>query len=396
MPAPAVTLLAGVPTSNPWLYRRVPFPVGDPVVFVEFGAGASAETVLILRDIEMDRAKAARIATHVHSPTEFTPSGGLSGDRETATAQATAEMLVRRGVSEVRTDRSLPMIFAHFLALRGVAVRCEPDLGVLERRSKSPREIEALRAAQKIAEQCVRWTCERIASAQAGAGGALMLEAEPLTSERVRSELNIWLLREGAEPCSDAIIACGAQGGDCHERGSGQLFTAQPIIVDIWPRDPRSRYFGDCTRTVVHGPIDRADPLLVEMHGAVAHAKREAIAATRAGATGEAVHAATTAAFRARGFAMGLPPHGATGKASATCAHGTGHGVGLDVHEPPLLAEAGPPLIAGDCVTIEPGLYSHAVGGVRIEDMLIVRAPGPGPGDGAENLNSIPEGLTWA
>lgn len=383
-------ILAGVPTANPWLFRRVPFPVGDPVVLIEVGAGPTRESFLILREIEMDRAKRAGLATHVHSPKDFEPRGGLSGDREAATAQAAAELLARKGVREVRTDRSLPMIFAHALGERGIAVRCEPEMGVLERRAKSEREVEALRAAQRIAERCVRWTCERIASASAGRDGVLMMDGSPLTSERVRAALNVWLLGEGAEPCTDAIIACGAQGGDCHERGSGALVTAQPIIVDIWPRDPRSRYYGDCTRTVVHGPLDRADPTLVEMHAAVAEAKRAAIGATRAGATGETVHSATCAAFGARAFGTGLPPRGARGKASATFAHGTGHGVGLDVHEPPLLDKGGPPLVVGDCVTIEPGLYSHALGGVRIEDMVIVR-------EGAcENLNTIAEGLTWA
>ncbi len=389
--AHSAVILAGVPTSNPWLFRRVPFAVGDPVAFVELGDNGSRETTLILREIEADRAIGARVATHVRSPKDFEPVGGLSGDRETATAQAAAELLVRRGVHEVWTDRSLPMIFAHTLASRGVTVRCEPEMGVLERRAKTEREVEALRAAQAIAERCVRWTCERIASASAGPGGALALEGEALTSERVRADLNMWLLRAGAEPCTDAIIACGAQGGDCHERGSGPLETAQPIIVDIWPRDPRSRYYGDCTRTVVHGPIERAVPMLVEMHAAVAEAKRAAIGATRVGATGESVHAAACAAFGARGFGAGLPPRGVTGKASATFAHGTGHGVGLDVHEPPLLDRGGPALVAGECVTIEPGLYSHAVGGVRIEDMVIVRGP-----SACENLNTIPEGLTWA
>lgn len=385
-------ILAGVPTANPWLFRRAPFPVGDPTAYIEIGANGSRESFLILRDIEMDRAKQAGVAMHVHSPRDFAPAPPerLSGDRETATAQAAAELLVRKGVREVWTDRSLPMIFAWAIERAGIALRCDPEMGVLERRAKSAREVDALRAAQKIAEECVRWTCERIAAAKAGADGALTLEGEPLTSERMRSMLNVWLLGRGAEPCTDAIIACGTQGGDCHERGSGRLFTAQPVIVDIWPRDPRSRYYGDCTRTVVHGPIERADPVVREMHAAVAGAKRAAIEATLAGVTGEQVHAAASGVFVAKGFGVGAPPKGATGKSSAAYAHGTGHGVGLDVHEPPLLAESGPALITGDCVTIEPGLYSHALGGVRIEDMVIVR------GDGCENLNSISEGLTWA
>jgi Xaa-Pro aminopeptidase len=69
--------------------------------------------------------------------------------------------------------------------------------------------------------------------------------------------------------------------------------------------------------------------------------------------------------------------------------HGTGHGIGLDVHEPPLLDLKGPVLVTGDALTVEPGLYGRAHGGVRVEDMVIVGV------DGATNLNTLFEGLSW-
>jgi Xaa-Pro aminopeptidase len=70
--------------------------------------------------------------------------------------------------------------------------------------------------------------------------------------------------------------------------------------------------------------------------------------------------------------------------------HGTGHGIGLEVHEPPLLDRKGPVLVAGDALTVEPGLYCKAIGGVRVEDMVIVTQ------NGCENLNRLPTGLEWA
>jgi Xaa-Pro aminopeptidase len=70
--------------------------------------------------------------------------------------------------------------------------------------------------------------------------------------------------------------------------------------------------------------------------------------------------------------------------------HGTGHGIGLDVHEPPLIDVGGPELVEGDVLTIEPGLYCKAIGGIRIEDMVAVTK------DGIENFNTLQTGLAWA
>jgi Xaa-Pro aminopeptidase len=124
------------------------------------------------------------------------------------------------------------------------------------------------------------------------------------------------------------------------------------------------------------------------MHAAVVKAKADAIAAVRPGVTGEAVHAATAKAITGAGYAMGLPPADAP-PTHIAMTHGTGHGIGLEVHEPPLLAEKGPALVVGDAITVEPGLYCPAIGGVRVEDMVVVTA------NGCDNLNRLPEGLDW-
>ena len=167
--------------------------------------------------------------------------------------------------------------------------------------------------------------------------------------------------------------------------GRGPCGRGEPVIVDIFPTDGASHYCGDCTRTVVHGEIPEK---LVEMHAAVVEAKAAGIAATRAGATGAEVHAATGAVIVARGYAMVTPDENKEGSGAAMT-HGTGHGIGLEVHEPPLLTPDGIELLAGDVVTIEPGLYEVGFGGVRVEDMVVVTE------SGCENLNRLPEGLDW-
>jgi Xaa-Pro aminopeptidase len=164
------------------------------------------------------------------------------------------------------------------------------------------------------------------------------------------------------------------------------LRTGEPVIIDIFPRNRETLFNGDCTRTVVHGDISQE---LAKMHAAVVAAKAAATGACRAGVTGEAVHDATLQAIKAHGYGVGLPDDD-TPDSYCGITHGTGHGIGLDVHEPPLLDKGGPGLLVGDAITIEPGLYSRSIGGVRVEDIVVVTE------DGCENLNALPEGLDWS
>ncbi len=377
-------VLAGIPAINCTFYWRVRFLVGDPAALIEFPGDGKTESLFILRDIEMERARRHARADQVHCPADFAPEGGLSGDRETATAQAVAECLRRRGVRRAIADRTLPLLFAHEMQKAGIAVECDPEWGVLQRRCKDEQEIQWLQESQQATEAAMQMACETVCRAKARTDGVLLVDGQPLTSERLRAAVDVFLLQRGyTNPTS--IIAGGPPGADCHDLGSGVLRTEQPVIIDIFPRNRTTLYYGDCTRTAVHGQISDE---LRRMHAAVIAAKAAAITACRAGVTGEAVHEATKTAITAQGYAVGLPGPDAP---NAYCAitHGTGHGIGLDVHEPPLLDHGGPELVMGDAVTVEPGLYCKAIGGVRVEDMVIVTR------DGCRNLNRLPEGLAW-
>ena len=386
-PPTRVSVCAGVPAHSMALFHRIRFSVGDPaaLVVVEGLHGATAPMrILILRDIEVDRATKSARADRVFSPADFTPKSGLSGDRETATAQAVAECVRRSGATGVFVDRSTPAIYWHELAAAGVTVACDTEAGVHDRRAKDAEELSALRQCQTDTEAAVRMACELVANATTTSEGVLVRDGKPLTSARLREAIDVFLLRRGYQN-PDSIIAGGSQGSDCHEHGSGELRTCEPVIIDIFPRSKRTLYHGDCTRTVVHGAIN---PELARMHAAVVEAKAAAIAAIRPGVTGEAVHEAAARVIRAAGFGMGIPKSDETWM-QARMTHGTGHGIGLDVHEPPLLAAKGPPLVVGDVVTVEPGLYQPGLGGVRVEDMVVVTS------QGCENFATLPEGMEW-
>lgn len=382
--SPVATLIAGIPTTNRTLYHKIRFAVGDPTVVVAVTRGDATQTTLILRDIEMQRARERANVDQVACPADYRPASGLSGDREIATAQSTAELLSREGVGHVISDRTLPLIYVHELLQRGITIQCNPMLSIMERRAKDEQEISWLAEAQAATEATMCMACELVGRASVGTGGVLMHDGTPLTADRLRAMIDVDLLQRGyANPRS--IVACGPQGADCHDYGTGELLTGHPVIVDIFPMNRETLYNGDCTRTVVHGEISDQ---LNSMHAAVVAAKAAAIAATRAGATGEAVHEATSAVITAHGYQMGLPGDDDPPEYCGMT-HGTGHGIGLDVHEPPLLDAGSGNLVVGDCLTIEPGLYSKAIGGVRVEDMVVVEE------SGCRNLNQLPEGLEW-
>jgi Xaa-Pro aminopeptidase len=395
-------ILGGIPQHNCSIYHRIRFLVGDPVAYLSIPTtDGKKRTVLILRDIEMDRARRVVPVDEIACPADYAPAAGLSGDRETATAQAAAECLRRAGIIQVTGDRSLPLLYVEMLQQAGIQVDCDFDLGILERRRKDEQELAWIREAQQATEAAMEMACRLVARADARRDGVLLHDGAPLTSERVRAAIDHFLLDRGyANP--PAIVAGGPVGADCHDYGAGELRTGEPVIIDIFPRNRTTLYNGDCTRTVVHGDIPDE---VKKMHAAVHAAKKAAIAAARSGITGETIHRATVTALAKHGYfekrpgveplnkstgamstlAVGMP--GAADPASLT--HGTGHGVGLEVHESPLLDYNAPELLDGDVITIEPGLYRPNFGGLRIEDMLVLR-----PG-GSENFNRLPEGLDW-
>ncbi len=410
-------LTAGIPSQSPTLYREIHFLAGDPAALLEFpgdlkitegrptqNASVSEKKappqtrLLILRDIETERARQTALADFVASPSDFDPiqirdesgtswtESHLSGDRETATAQSVAEVLRRYGIERVIADRSLPLLYAEMIQRVGIMVVCDPERGILERRQKADWEIEAVRHSQAVTESVMESTCRWVATAKVVGDGILVQDGEPLTSERVRVWIDHRLLDAGFANPMSSIVAGGRDGGDCHALGSGPLRTGEPVIIDIFPQDKSSLYYGDCTRTVIHGEIA---PIYQKMVEAVREAKRAATETIRPGVTGEAVHRATIATLERFGFGYATPGS-EEAENEIRLTHGTGHGLGLSCHEPPLLDLGGPSLMAGDIVSVEPGLYSKKLGGIRIEDMVLVTD------HGAENLGRpLPETLIW-
>jgi Xaa-Pro aminopeptidase len=147
----------------------------------------------------------------------------------------------------------------------------------------------------------------------------------------------------------------------------------EPIILDIFPRSQKTGYFGDITRTVVRGQAGEA---VRKLYDTVFHGQKIALQKISAGISTSEIHQCVQQFFVQRGYA--------TGKRNGRMEgffHGTGHGLGLEIHESPRMGATSPgALRAGQVVTVEPGLYYPGIGGVRLEDVVLVTP------DGAKNL----------
>jgi Xaa-Pro aminopeptidase len=200
-------------------------------------------------------------------------------------------------------------------------------------------------------------------------GRSLRYRGAVLTSERLKFAIESACLEAGANS-SHTIAAGGDQACDPHDSGSGPLRPHELIVVDIFPRVQATGYHGDMTRTFLRGQASEAQQALV---AAVRAAQKAALRTIRAGVEGRAVHAAAVSRFAA----LGYETKRIRGR-SVGFFHGTGHGLGLEIHEPPRLgATAEGVLPRGAVVTVEPGLYYPGLGGCRIEDVVQVTSAAP-------------------
>ncbi|WP_254278848.1 M24 family metallopeptidase [Haloarcula marina] len=292
---------------------------------------------------------------------------------EEAVSHVLARFLRSYDVDSVAVPPRFPLKTADGLRARGVSVTADTDGVVTEiRATKTEEEIDHVRAAQRANEASMQAAEDLLRSATVADDGTLEHDGEALTSERVKEEIEVTLLRHGCS-LDETIVACGSDAADPHDRGSGPLSAEAAIIVDIFPQDKATKYHADMTRTF---SVGEPSETIREWYDLTERAMDAAFDALEPGATGKAVHDAVCDVYED----AGLPTLRSDDRAETGFIHSTGHGVGLDVHELPRLSPAGGELKPGHVVTVEPGLYDPEVGGVRIEDLVVVTE------DGYENL----------
>jgi Xaa-Pro aminopeptidase len=346
--------------------------VPDPFIWLEIGG----RTIAVLSDLEIDRARKQATVDRVVSLTRYQNELRRTGVKLPCLSDALKGVLSEFGIGRVEVPSNFPIGLARKLRRVQVTVRSDPFFP--EREIKRNDEIRKLAVALRLAEDGMEAAIEALRSARIGRDGFLWRKRSKVNSEQVQGIINATIAGRGGV-ASHTIVAGGNQGCDPHEAGHGPLRAHQSIIIDIFPRDGRTGYWGDITRTVVRG---RASDAVKRLYLVVSQGQDLAFKELRDGVNGREIHESVLRLFRENGFATGRRDGRMQG-----FFHGTGHGLGLEIHERPRVCAVDARLLAGHVVTVEPGLYYWGIGGVRLEDVAVVQSKG------ARNLTKFPKFL---
>ncbi|MGB2840944.1 MAG: Xaa-Pro peptidase family protein [Halobacteriota archaeon] len=362
-------LMVSESMRNADMYYATRFLAADPFIYLCFPH--EEKDILIVSQMEYERAIKESIVNEVRSTLDY--------GYKIKTEGLIIKILQEESTNAIEVPGYFPLFTADALRNKGIeVVPVEEVIMTKERAIKDEQEINYLRKAQRACEHAMELAIARIKSSSMQ-DNLLVENEEILTSERVKASIEHALIDSGCTCDSgEPIVACGKKAADPHFTGCGPIFAYEPIIIDISPRLKTERYFADMTRTVVKGEPENE---IKEMYGTVKHAQDAALALVKEGVTCEEVHNLVCDIFEERGY-------GTIRKGSKKgFIHSVGHGVGLDLHENPKVADNDYELRKGNVIAIEPGLYDPEVGGVRLEDMVLVLK------NGCENLTRFEKKL---
>ncbi len=378
-------LLFGDSERSAALRHEVPIAIMDPFLFAEVDGRPVVLTTLLERERIAAALPEAELLDVFALGFKRLIEEGRS--RDEALREVVALAVHRIGLRDAIVPGDFPLAVADRLRADGVALTVDDGAVAARRRPKAGAELDGVRAAQRAAEAGMSAAVALLARAEPGPGKRLHADGAELHAEHVRAALRSACAAHDA-PCPPDVIVASVWNGTGHEPGSGPLPAGLPIQVDLWPRHEETGCWADMTRTFVVG---EPDPHHAELIGAQEVLVRAALEDVRAsigpGVTGRALYDAACERFEAAG--LRTQRTGPGDDPSEGFQFALGHGVGLEVHEEPVLGLAGgDPLVAGDVLALEPGLWDRRIGGVRFEDLVLVTD------DGCETLTRYPYGLT--
>ena len=337
------------------------FSVPDPFLYLE----QNGQKTILLSDLEIGRGRKQATVDEVASLSSIQDPLEKRLKKKPTLEQSITQFLRKRRVKRAEVPADFPLGLA--VALREAGIQVTPVDGLFHsaREFKAAAEVKKLERAIELTETGLARAHEVLRTAEIKPGRKLVWGGKPLTSEILRAEIDCAILRAGGTPTS-SIVAGGDQACDPHHRGSGPLKANSLIILDVFPRDGASGFYGDLTRTVVRGKASTAQRKLWET---VLEAEELALRGIAPGKSGQELQASVKTFFKDRGY----PTEEKDGQWTGFF-HGLGHGLGLEVHES--LRIGATEFKVGQVLTVEPGLYFPGIGGARHEDDGIVTETG--------------------
>jgi Xaa-Pro aminopeptidase len=355
-----LVLLAGSSPSDTNIHYLSGFTAPDSFLYMK----TEISGYLLVSSMEKGRAeKQSKPGTQVFTPADL----GLKGKQAWDRVKQIQTLMEKAKIRRIQVPADFPAGLFQTLEKKGIKISINRKDICPERKIKNAAEILKLKKSQQAAVAAMKSAISLIETSKIDRQNRLLIGKEFLTSEKVRHQIHKTLIDHDCVGV-ETIVAGGDQGTDPHERGSGKLYAGQSIIIDIFPRNEKTGYWGDITRTVCRG---KAAPELKKLYNAVKASQAAALRAVKPGICADEIHALCKKIFQQRGFET----KEVDGKYVGFI-HGTGHGVGLDIHELPRVGTSGEILEPGNIITIEPGLYYPGLGGVRIEDTVVVTDTG--------------------
>jgi Xaa-Pro aminopeptidase len=366
----ATILLYGDTIRYPALRHEVPLEIMDPFLFV----ARDGQALVLTNSLEAERISRVLPDAELLVIDElgFYELLGDGMPRDEAELETATRAVRRWGIRDAAVAADLPVALAD--RLRDAGIRVEVDAGTVggRRRVKNLAELAGIRRAQRAAEAGMA-AAETLIRGADRDDGRLIRDGVALTAQTVRSAIRAACAAAGAPAPADIMVVSALSGGG-HDPGSGPLPADLPIVIDLWPRDEESGCWADMTRTFVAGEVTHEVAALSDV---VRDALEAVRSAARPGISGRALYDIAAEIVESGGYST-QRTRAPGQRLTQGFYFGLGHGVGLEVHEPPSLGLAsGETLVAGDVVAIEPGIEGlEDVGGVRFEDLLLITDDG--------------------
>jgi len=351
------------------MFYATGFLASDDFVYLETGK----KKTIYVDDLEFDRAKSEAQDCEVRNYSEY-----VSGVDRNTFGSVLINILKDSKIKIVQVPGNFKIKYAKILIENGIEIDVKEPF-FIEREIKTVDEIEKITEVQRINEKAMKQAMNVIKKSKIRKDGKLSYQNKILTSEYIKEIINIEFLKNDCYSESN-IVSCGVDSAQPHNLGKGPILANQLIIIDIFPKSKTQRYFADMTRTVVKG---NATDEMKKMYDAVLKVQKMALGEIKADARPDLIHKKVEEYFEKAGFKT----EEKDGKMNGFF-HGTGHGVGLNIHELPNIGNGNKKLLkVGNVVTVEPGLYYPEIGGVRIEDLVVVTE------NGCQNLTKFPKFL---